>query len=85
MTPGAIDKPPEELGQSSTAGKSPESPINPDEILLDDELNDVAAPPPAQLATKFLALDKCLPRRRFLEVFILNSDRAVARFNRSSA
>ncbi|RXW19075.1 hypothetical protein EST38_g6773 [Candolleomyces aberdarensis] len=44
---------------------------NPDEILLDDEEVEVEALPPATVApalTQFLALDKCLPKRQFLEV-----------------
>ena len=47
--------------------------LNPDEITLDDEEEDVApapvAPPPRE-RTRFLALDKCIPdsRRQFLEV-----------------
>ncbi|EKM74996.1 hypothetical protein AGABI1DRAFT_80432 [Agaricus bisporus var. burnettii JB137-S8] len=55
---------------------------NPDEITLDEEEDVVEAPPlPAPAAsqsrgsvTRFLALDKCLPRRQFLEVSSTTSD-----------
>ncbi|THH05145.1 hypothetical protein EW145_g5011 [Phellinidium pouzarii] len=52
----------------------PKSEANPDEILLEDEMEDVALPPPIQRATKFLALDKCLPRRHHLEVVDIPSE-----------
>lgn len=56
---------------------SPATARNPDEIALEDEENDVVAAPIPQISpssfstsseTRFLALDKCLPKRRFLEV-----------------
>lgn len=46
-------------------------PQNPDEneiTLVDGELS-LPGPVVSQSETKFLALDKCLPRRAFLEVF----------------
>lgn len=58
---------------SSTDSKASAVSLNPDEIILDDEEEDVApAPvaPPPRGKTNFLALDKCIPnsRRQFLEV-----------------
>jgi lariat debranching enzyme len=60
---------------SSGAEQTASTRINPDEILLDEEEEEVTpapkpAPPPK--ATKFLALDKCLPGRKFLEVIDLD-------------
>lgn len=51
-----------------TADPPSTSEANPDEIVLDDEIETVTLPPPQPHATRFLALDKCLPRRQFLEV-----------------
>ncbi|KAI0328071.1 DBR1-domain-containing protein [Cubamyces sp. BRFM 1775] len=63
------------VADSDAGQKRPEKPataaLNPDEITLDDEEDEVEAPPPPpppSKKTQFLALDKCLPRRRFLEV-----------------
>jgi lariat debranching enzyme len=53
------------------ASIAPPPPQNPDEITLDDEIEMVEPPlppPPPPRETTFLALDKCLPRRQFLEV-----------------
>jgi len=40
---------------------------NPDEITLDEEIETVERPPQPPRETRFLALDKCLPRHQFLE------------------
>lgn len=45
----------------------PDVALNPDEIVLEDEVEAVL-PPVKTVETKFIALDKCLPRRQFLEV-----------------
>ena len=74
----AIDDEDEESGDEGAAPAGTEEKANtadvqknPDEITLDDEEEEVEAPPPpppAPVVTSFLALDKCLPRRQFLEV-----------------
>lgn len=49
-------------------------PVNTDEIVLDDKVDEVqvttdtSPPAPAPSTTNFLALDKCLPKRSYLEV-----------------
>ncbi|TRM60676.1 lariat debranching enzyme, C-terminal domain-containing protein [Schizophyllum amplum] len=74
--------PPEAPAQPAAAAEPRPPPVsrNDDEIVLSDEEDDVAPPPPPPppyvppKMTKFLALDKCLPRRKFLEVIDIPTD-----------
>ncbi|KAI0736378.1 DBR1-domain-containing protein [Fomitopsis betulina] len=65
---------PSVVSEPEPAAKLTAVPANPDEIMLDDEFEEVARPPtpppppPPQWETHFIALDKCLPRRQFLEI-----------------
>ncbi|KAG6853167.1 hypothetical protein C0991_006417 [Blastosporella zonata] len=62
----------EAIDQPTNKDSNPASKANPDEINLSDEELEVATslqpPPVAPSVTNFLALDKCLPNRKFLEV-----------------
>jgi len=72
----AIDDDDEEAGFDAPSGgaatvqTASTASQNPDEITLEDEIETVEPPPPPPPETKFLALDKCLPRRQFLEASV---------------
>jgi lariat debranching enzyme len=72
----AIDEEEEEAGFDAPSGgaatvQAPSTASqNPDEITLEDEIETVEPPPRPPPETKFLALDKCLPRRQFLEASV---------------
>lgn len=65
-----------------TPEPAPPALINPDEIILDDEVDDVQVhatvpgvlAPQVASATSFLALDKCLPQRQYLEILDIPSE-----------
>ncbi|KAH8822926.1 Metallo-dependent phosphatase-like protein [Flagelloscypha sp. PMI_526] len=70
----AIDDDDEPTNTSQEAPVTSEhSKANPDEITLSDEEGDVQVAPPPPLASQashetcFIALDKCLPKRRYIE------------------
>ena len=69
-----VDNPDEIAIEFDEEDKPEQCAANPDEIVLDDDVEPViatgTAPVPQQTysETQFLALDKCLPKRAFLEV-----------------
>ena len=64
---GDFDEEPPNSAPTAPEAPSEDKTANPDEIVLEDEMDDVVAPS-AQQTTQFLALDKCVRGRQFLEV-----------------